>query len=346
MRSDLASPSSGPLRTPFEPHPWLPTGHLQTVVANLFPGRRPKLVAEEHVVPLADGDRLSVFDSTPPGWSAGHPHVLMVHGLGGCARSSYVVRSASRLLSLGFRVVRMNLRGAGSGFGLARQTYHGGRSADLRAVAAWMNRKGPSSPLALVGFSLGGNLVLKLAAEASDEPLPGLDAVLAANPPIDLAASCRYIQRPEARLYDRNFVRLLRRMVLRHHAAFPDLGPVDLSRVGSLLDFDEHYTAPRYGFEGADDYHRRSSAAPLLPRIGVPGLVVHATDDPFIPSEPFRSAVVPTQLSLELWRSGGHLGFVSRTRCGPDRRWLEARLTAWLAAHWGERPNVRPCPAL
>jgi predicted alpha/beta-fold hydrolase len=317
---------------------------LQTLVGHLFPGRRPGLESAEHVVALPDGDHLSVHDSVPAGWAPGDPQVLLVHGLGGCARSSYVVRSAARLVARGYRAVRMNLRGAGSGFGLARQTYHGGRSADLRAVASWMSRRGPGSPLALVGFSLGGNLALKLAAEASDEPLPGLDAVLAANPPIDLAASCRYIQRPAARVYDRNFVRLLRRMVLRHHAAFPELGEPDLSRVRSVLEFDEHYTAPRHGFDGADDYHRRSSAAPLLPRIDVSGLVVHAADDPFIPAEAFRRAVVPSHLSLELWGSGGHLGFVSRTPCGPDRRWLDARLTNWLAAHWAERGPLAQCP--
>jgi hypothetical protein len=236
----------------------------------------------------------------------------------------------------------MNLRGAGSGFGLARGIYHAGRSEDLRSVIEWLARRAPGSPIALVGFSLGANLALKLAAEAADHPLPGFDSVLAANPPLDLSACARHIQRPENRIYDRNFVRLLRSEVLRLHAAFPDLGPVDLSRVRTLFEFDDRYTAPRNGFKDAEDYYRRSSAGPLIPRIRVPGLVIHAEDDPFIPPAPFRSIPFPGGLALELVPSGGHLGYFSRDRWDGDRRWLDARLTAWLAARWSASLHVRP----
>src|SRR5207245_2844213 len=149
------------------------------------------------------------------------------------------------------------LRGAGAGFGLARGIYHAGRSEDLRRVAAWMARRASGSPIALVGFSLGANLVLKLAAEATEQPLERLDSVVAANPPIDLAACCRQIQRPENRFYDRNFVRQLRRDIARLHAVFPDLGPVDLPERLTLYEFDHLYTAPRNGFSGAADYYAR-----------------------------------------------------------------------------------------
>ncbi|MBX6314885.1 MAG: alpha/beta fold hydrolase, partial [Isosphaeraceae bacterium] len=234
-----------------------------------------------------------------------------------------------------------NLRGAGSGFGLARSTYHSGKTDDVRAVVRWLTRQAPGSPLALVGFSLGANLVLKLAAEAADEPLEGLDCVLAANPPLDLAACCRHLQRPENRLYDRNFVRLLRAEVRRLHDAFPALGPIDLSHIRNLYAFDEAYTAPRHGFTSAADYYARSSAGPLVPRIRVPGLVVHAEDDPFIPAEPFRAIEFPPQLALELIPSGGHLGYISRSRWQGDRRWLDARLATWLAARWRVNPWCR-----
>jgi predicted alpha/beta-fold hydrolase len=223
------------------------------------------------------------------------------------------------------------LRGAGSGFGLARGIYHGGRSEDVRTVAEWLGARAPGTPITLIGFSLGANLVLKLAAEAADRPLVGLESVVAANPPLDLAACCRQIRRPENRLYDRNFARMLRREIARLHATFPELGPVDLSSVRSVYEFDDLYTAPRHGFDGADDYYARCSAGPLITRITIPGLVVHAEDDPFIPAGPFLSVAFPRQLALELISFGGHLGYISRSRWLGDRRWLDARIVTWLA---------------
>jgi predicted alpha/beta-fold hydrolase len=197
-----------------------------------------------------------------------------------------------------------------------------------------MARRAPDSPIALVGFSLGANLVLKLAAEAALEPLDGLDAVVAANPPIDLAACCRHIQRPENRVYDRHFVRMLHKEVTRLHRAFPELGPVPLARDLTLHDFDDLYTSRRNGFADASDYYTRNSAGPLLLQITIPGLVVHAADDPFIPVEPFYQISFPPSLALELLPFGGHLGYLSRNLWSGNCRWLDMRLTAWLASHW------------
>jgi predicted alpha/beta-fold hydrolase len=318
----------------FEPHPLLRGGHLQTVAGRYWPGRRSSFLSTYHEVDLEDGDRLAVLESTPRGWRDGGPMALLVHGLAGCARTGYVVRMTTRFLGMGLRVARMNLRGAGLGFGLARGTYHAGRTNDLRAVVEWMAGRGNGSPIALVGFSLGGNLVLKLAAEAAEQPLDGLDCVLAANPPLDLVACAKHIRRPENRIYDRNFVRALQAQVDRLHALFPELGSVGPTRARSLYEFDDLYTAPRNGFSGAGEYYERCSAGPMLSRIRVPGLVVHAADDPFIPAESFHRVSFPHRLALELISSGGHLGYISRTSWGGDRRWLDARLAAWLADHW------------
>ncbi len=320
---------------PFEPHPLLRGGHIQTIAGRYLPGRPIRLQASQHEIPLEDGDRLSILDSIPAGWHPGDPAAILLHGLSGCARAPYATRLTDRLVRLGVRAVRMNLRGAGSGFGLARGIYHGGRTEDVRAVVKWTAERSSGSPIALIGFSLGGNLALKLSAEAVDEPLTGLDCVLAASPPLDLAASCRQIQRDENRLYNRNFLRALRGEVARLHAAFPELGSVDLSRVTSLYEFDNVYTAPRNGFANAEDYYTRSSAGPLLPRIALPGLVVHAEDDPFIPLASILQCSFPPQLRLELIPKGGHMGFISRSPWNGDRRWLDSRLAAWLIEHWG-----------
>ena len=318
----------------FVPHPWVRNGHLQTIVGRYLVGPVARLNSCYHEFEVEDGDRLSLLDSIPEGWEAGRPAAVLVHGLAGCARSPYVVRMAARLCAKGVRAVRLNLRGAGPGFGLARNVYHAGRSGDVRRAVEWVASRSPGSPIALVGYSLGASLVLKLAAEAVELPVRGFDCVLAANPPIDLAESCRYIQRPINRIYDRNFVKSIRSDVARLHAAFPDLGPVPFPKSMTLYDFDDVYTAPRNGFTGADDYYARSSAAPLVPRIEASGLVIHSLDDPFIPAEPFRKIIFPPGLALELIPGGGHLGYLSRSKWDGDHRWLDARLTAWLSERW------------
>ena len=320
---------------PFEPHPWLRGGHLQTIGGRYLPGRSIRLPSTAQEVEVDGGDRLLVHESIPARWRAGDPAAVLVHGLAGCARSPYLVRVAARLFGMGIRVVRVNMRGAGAGFGLARASYHAGRTDDLRRVVAWLAGRAPGAPIALIGFSLGGNLVLKLAAEAARDPLDGFDCVLAANPPIDLAGCSWRVQDRENRLYDRHFVKLLRTEVGRLYRVFPDLEPIDLAHVRTVRDFDECYTAPRNGFADADDYYARNSAGPMIPGITAPGLVIHAEDDPFIPAEPFRAVRFPSGLALELINSGGHLGYFSRDLWGGDRRWLDLRLAAWLASRWG-----------
>jgi uncharacterized protein len=320
---------------PFEPHPWLRGGHSQTIVGRYLGGARHRLDGIPHEVALPDGDRLVVRESVPSGWEPPRPSAVLVHGLAGSADASYLVRVSRRLYTLGIRVVRVNLRGAGEGFGLARGIYHAGRSDDLREVVNELVARNPGSPIALIGFSLGANLVLKLAAEAAALPLPGLDCVLAANPPIDLAACARLMLRPENRLYDWNFVRWLRATVIRLHDRFPELGPPRLDGVKSLYDFDDRYTAPRNGFGSADVYYERCSLMNALDQIQVPGLIVHAMDDPFVSCESLRGAKRPSHLEVELVRHGGHLGYLSRHPWEGDRRWLDGRLTVWLKSHWG-----------
>lgn len=341
----MIEPIPGAREVPaFEPHPWLRGGHAQTIVGRYWPSPRQGLAATSHEVALDDGDRLLLLESTPLGWDSTRPTAVLVHGLAGDAEASYMVRLGVRLAGMGIRVVRVNLRGAGRGFGLARGIYHAGRSDDLRAVVDWLKSRDDRSPIAAVGFSLGANLVLKLAAESSGEPdgpgaaAGGLDCVVAANPPIDLATCARRMSERENRLYDWNFVRWLRAMVVRLHRRFPDLGSPQLQGVRTLYEFDDRYTARRNGFASADDYYRRCSLVGSLGRIAIPGLIVHAMDDPFIPHEPFLQAVRRPTLALELVRYGGHLGYLSRRPWHGDRRWLDARLAGWLRSRWERDP--------
>lgn len=315
----------------FRPLPFLANPHLQTLVGNLYRGTPPRLPSREHHVVLADGDRLAVFDSVPGGWRPGMPMVLVVHGLGGSHRSGYSQRLAALLLRRGLRVARMDLRGAGRGAALARRSYHAGCSDDVRAVLDTMHRWSPSSPLGAVGFSLGGNIVLKLAGEAAARPVAGLECVAAVAPPIDLEACAAKLARPPNRLYDRFFVHALTAQVRRQQYYFPQLRGVRFPRRMTLRLFDELYTAPRGGFADALDYYRRTAALPLVPHIALPTFILSARDDPFIPVETFEALPPRPHVEVQLARHGGHLGFL-----GPDGaggiRWAEQRVAAWIGA--------------
>jgi predicted alpha/beta-fold hydrolase len=292
------------------------------------------LLSVLHEVDLPDGDRLAVLESTPQGWQGRQPTAVLVHGLAGCAEASYMVRVSRRLLGRGIRVVRVNLRGAGAGFGLARGVYHAGRSSDLRDVLSWLGRRDAGSPIGLVGFSLGATLVLRLAVEAAREPVGDLDCVVAANPPLDLKACARELKRPDNRLYEWNFVRWLRANIERLHERFPELGSHGIEGVRSVYEFDDRYTAPRNGFLSADDYYEQCSLVEMLARVQVPGLIVHAMDDPVVPFEPLLRASRPQDLSLDLLEHGGHLGYLSRRPWLGDHRWLDSRLETWLSLRW------------
>jgi predicted alpha/beta-fold hydrolase len=235
------------------------------------------------------------------------------------------------LLPHGLRVVRMDLRGTGRGLPLARRAYHGGCSDDLRAAAAAIQSWSPTSPLTLIGVSLGGNIVLKLAGETDDHPVPSLERVVALAPPIDLPLCCERLAEPRCRLYEKHFLRDLIQQARRRQRYFPELPPLRFPRQMTIRLFDELYTAPRCGFANALDYYRRASALPLLPRITVPALMITARDDPFIAVEPFENLRLPDYIQVRILHCGGHLGFV-----GPDGaggiRWAERRVVDWVAS--------------
>ena len=326
----------------FEPHPLARGADAQTILGRYVGGERLPLTAAPHHVALPDGDQLLVLETVPRGWEAPMPAAILVHGLAGCAQANYVVRVSQRLLHLGIRVVRVNLRGAGDGFGLARGIYHAGRSDDLREVVKWLHPRIKGSPIALVGFSLGANIALKAGIEASEAPLEGLDCLLAANAPIDLVHCSHQMRLPRNLVYNWNFVRWLRAMVEKLHRRFPELGDPQLEGVHTLYEFDDRYTAPRGGFASAHDYYTRCSVASALERIQLPGLIVHALDDPFIGAEPFLHIRNPPACSVELLAHGGHLGYLSRRPWMGSRRWLDSRLVTWLTARWaGRLPDLR-----
>jgi predicted alpha/beta-fold hydrolase len=322
-------PNQGSCVEEFLPHPLLRNPHIQTILATWYSGRVPALPARARLVALPDGDALVLHDSVPANWSAGGPAALLIHGLGGSHLSGYMHRVALRLLAGGVRAVRLDLRGCGRGERYARRTYNGACSTDVRHALAALAVWAPGSPVALVGFSLGGNIALKLAGETSQFPVANLECVAAVAPPIDMEKCAELLAQRRNRLYEWHFVRSLVGQVRRQEQHFAEMQRTRFPRRLSLRQFDDQFTAPRGGFRDALDYYRRASSLRLVSRIAVPTLIVTSRDDPFIAVEPFEEIEVGGAVQLHILRYGGHLGFLGNDGAG-GVRWLEQRLVAWI----------------
>jgi uncharacterized protein len=311
----------------FQPLPLLGNPHVQTILGSLLSGGRRASIARQHVIALPDGDRIVLHETPPRRPGAQETIALLVHGLGGCHRSGYMQRTTNRLCDLGWRVFRMDLRGAGAGLSLARRFYNAACSDDVRVVIEHLAEAWPGVPLAVVGFSLGGNIVVKLAAECAERPLPSLIAVAAMAPPLDLIRCSDLIAKYP--LYDAFYVHHLTTQVAEHERHFPDLPKIVFPRRTTLRQFDELYTAPRWGYANALDYYGQASALPSVPKIRVPSFLLTARDDPFVAVESFDAIQAAPPVEVHIAERGGHLGFV-----GPDGsggiRWAETQIVNWL----------------
>lgn len=325
---------------PFRPHPWLRGGHRQTLAGALWPRRVGPSRATLRWVELPDGDRLALHDDAPETSSSALSTrgekvpgaVLLVHGLAGCHTSGYMVRIARRLNATGLRTFRLELRGCGAGRGHAKLPYHAGRSEDVRAAVESVLALTGSERLSVVGFSLGGNIVLKWAGEQGASLSPRVRNVLAVNPPVDLAECTRQIERSAGGWYDRHFTRLLYRQ-LRGSSQWNADSP--LAREGKsprrLIEFDDLFTAPLSGFGTAANYYSLASAANVIDRIAVRTLILTAADDPLIPAATLTSLRLPPLVTLHVAEGGGHLGYLAaRGGSDPDRHWLDWRIVDWL----------------
>jgi predicted alpha/beta-fold hydrolase len=237
--------------------------------------------------------------------------LLIVHGLTGSSTSPYVLRLTALALEAGFDVIRLNLRNCGGTEHLCSTLYHSGLTSDLRAVSEQLQDR----PLYLVGFSMGGNVVLKLAGEWGHDFPSHLRAVCAVSIPLDLAACADRLSQPRNRFYEVRFLRELRETVRLKQALLPGRYSLKyFSRIRSIVDFDEAYTAPCFGFRNAQDYYEQCSARNFLTSIRVPTLMLQAQDDPFIPFEIFDEVPFGQDPNLNLCAPphGGHVGFLSR----------------------------------
>ncbi len=267
----------------------------------------------------------------PDPW--GRPTILLLHGLNGSSAAHYMRGIACKAFERGMNVVRLNQRNCGNTEHLSAGLFHSGLTHDARRVIEELIAVDGLTAIAVAGYSLGGNLALKLAAEYGDQLPPALLGVAAVSPLIEIGECVKALERPGNVLYQWNFVKDLKRRMRRKDRAWP--GRFDISRLASIRtvrEFDEAYTAPYFGFSGADDYYYRASAMRVIDRIRVPALVISAEDDPFVPADPFRDPKVTGNPHVELALSahGGHCGFIAAASGDDDGYWAETRIVEFV----------------
>ncbi len=314
---------------PFDPFPLLRGPHHQAIVNSLF-NFLFEPASDQMIVPLLDGDKISLEITTPRDWKPTDLTVFLVHGLCGSHKSANLVRMAIRLQPLGIRTVRFNMRGCGSGRGLAKQIYHSGRSEDVFESIKAIKKATPDSPIVLIGFSLGGNIVLKMAGELEGIAKSFIRKVIAISPPVDLFSSILMLGDAANGIYERYFYRLLRADVHYRHKKFKDLPPVRLPRNLKLYEFDQIYTAPVCGFSSAGDYYSRCSSAQFVPSIAVPCTILFSEDDPIVSCFSLDGIDLPPHVDVLKTKKGGHMGYLGDPRDERGFYWLDSVLLDWI----------------
>jgi len=265
-------------------------------------------------------------------WS--RPTLIALHGLNGSSDAHYMRGLAGKAFAQGLNVVRLNQRNCGNTEHLSAGLFHSGLTADARHVIEELSEVDGIRQISVAGYSLGGNLALKLAGEYGDAPHPALRAVAAVSPILEISDCVRALERPSNFLYEWNFVRDLKRRIRRKVQLRP--GSFDLTKlkhVRTVREFDEEYTAPHFGFLNAEDYYHRASAMRVIDRVRTPALIITSEDDPFVPSAPFRNSKVTGNryITLELCEHGGHCGFVGERRGEDDGYWAEDAIVDFVA---------------
>jgi uncharacterized protein len=334
--------------TPSSYRPRFTGGHKQTLYAWARPRQFPRLPAPvERCFDVAADARVLAhchFHPHDAALSAGLSEartatdtrrrtLVLLHGLEGSSTAHYMRGIADKAWAAGWDVVRLNQRNCGGTERLSRGLYHSGLTHDVRHVVHELIEHDRVAAIAVAGYSLGGNLALKLAGEFGDAAPAQFLGVCGISPAMDLAICVEALERRSNYPYQWNFVRNLKARMRRKAAAFPGAFPLDpLRRIWTVRQFDDAYTAPNHGFRDAADYYYRASALRVVDRIRVPTLVVTAEDDPFVPTLTFRDAAVTSNpnINVVITPHGGHCGYVERPEKDYDGYWAEREIVRFI----------------
>jgi len=330
--------------SPFRPATWLPGGHLQTLFNPLL--RKPPSLQRQRVrMTLSDGDYLDLDWHGSTQQSA--PIAILLHGLTGSSASLYILGQQRALAAVGWRSVAVNWRGCSGEPNHTARAYHSGASDDLAEVVEHIHNLNPDQPLFAVGYSLGGNVLLKYLGERGvDSPL---HAAVAVSVPFRLDQCADRLQVGFSRVYQSRFMRDMlayvanKKRLFQHQGLDAEYARLDvlgsLDGMDSFWDFDGRITAPLHGFASAQDYYRRCSSRYFLGEIRLPTLIIQAQNDPFVyPHSLPESNELSASTEFELHQRGGHVGFVDGLPWRPGY-YLERRIPQWLAAQLADTPS-------
>ncbi len=302
---------------PFQPAAGLSSPHLQTILPSLLGRGGIEPPSSHFFISLEDGDMLCSKMSIPPHWKPHQKTIVLLPGLGGSDASDYIVRISRKFYERGYRILRLNLRGSVSGVEFAQRPYHGGTSQDILQVVQTLKRQTPQSPILLIGFSLGGNIILKLLGELGEQASSLIEMAIAICTPIDLKQTMDLLSIGINRLYHRYYVRKLQQIASRW---------IGKHSIRSLLDFDNLVTAHYWGYRDAFDYYQQCSSKFFLPDIRGSCHLIFSADDPFVD---YRAALqYPLSSAVNIWLSqqGGHMGFWGWSGRQHGYNWLDAFL--------------------
>ncbi|MBS0626579.1 MAG: alpha/beta fold hydrolase [Verrucomicrobia bacterium] len=287
------------------------------IISSLLPNRVfPP--SESSLIYLGGGDFLSCEVSIPLNWKEEDPTVILVHGMGGSHLSGYMVRMAYKIYLRGKKVVRVNLRGCGSGMGLSKLPYSAGTSDDVLRVLQVFKKKSPKSEITVIGFSLGGNIILKLAGELGEKAEEFVKTFIAVCPPLDLANTVKMIEKRQ--FYHAYYLKKILKQA--SHLLF--------QKIRTLYEFDDLITAPLWGYKNADEYYQSCSSQKFISGICQSTYLLLAKDDPFIDFQKLEEISLPSFVNVWMTEKGSHMGFLGKTTKEHSPYFMDDLLLGWI----------------